>query len=305
MYSYRNHALDALIIKRFLFDFVNFYSALVYIAFFKESIGKEIFKRITGREDTCQNDSCMGELTIQLAIVFVGKQLLNQFQELAVPQLKRLWNAKSELAEKANLKGKYKSKNMVKPPQWIKDDLLPPFDNTMFEEYRELVVQFGFCTLFVTAFPIAPIFALINNVMEIRVDAYKLLTQHRRPIAQGAQDIGKSIQKTTTYGYGLEWRRFLCFYPNVSLGSWETILMMLSHISVLTNACLIAFQSTWMEQNVFMKLPGTLLTVRLLFIFIFEVSLGEYQHVVHVCLLQIYTIVHNAPSTLLLSYSIW
>lgn len=188
-YPYWNHSLDALIIKRFLFDFVNFYSALVYIVFFKDDL------QILGYTDHCQYDSCMGELTIQLAIVFVGKQFLNQFQELAVPQLKRLWNAKSELAEKAklnSLKGKYKSKNMAKPPQWTKDDLLPPYDNSMFEEYRELVVQFGFCTLFVTAFPIAPIFALINNVMEIRVDAYKLLTQHRRPIAQGAQDIGKS-----------------------------------------------------------------------------------------------------------------
>ncbi|KAK3804908.1 MAG: calcium-activated chloride channel-domain-containing protein [Benniella sp.] len=265
---------DALIIKRFLFDFVNFYSALVYIAFFKESIN---VAQYVGRNDTCQNDSCMGELTIQLAIVFVGKQLLNQFQELAVPQLKRLWNAKSELAEKANLKGKYKSKNMVKPPQWVKDDLLPPFDNTMFEEYRELVVQFGFCTLFVTAFPIAPIFALINNVMEIRVDAYKLLTQHQRPIAQGAQDIG----------------------------SWEAILMMLSHISVLTNACLIAFQSTWMEQNVFMKLPGVeaakgndfnyaLLTVRLLFIFIFE-------HLVVFIKIGIANLVRDMPRTVKLA----
>lgn len=186
----RNPSLDALIIKRFLFDFVNFYSALVYIAFFKENIGKSLFTR-PDFQDGCQHGTCMGELTIQLAIVFVGKQFLNQFQELAVPQLKRLWNAKSELAEKAKLKGKYKSKNLVKPPQWAKDDVLPQFESNMFEEYRELVIQFGFCTLFISAFPIAPIFALINNVMEVRVDAYKLLTQHRRPIAQAAQDIGK------------------------------------------------------------------------------------------------------------------
>ncbi|KAH7049659.1 calcium-activated chloride channel-domain-containing protein [Linnemannia elongata] len=250
---------DALIIKRFLFDFVNFYSALVYIAFFKGYIAQDVKLWDGQPRDSCATDgSCLGELAIQLAIVFVGKQLINQTQEIAIPILKKWWNKKNELAERAaNLKGKYKTQTKaVKPPQWAKDDLLPAYNPQMFEEYRELVIQFGFCTLFVTAFPIAPIFALLNNILEIRVDAYKVLTQHKRPIAQGAQDIG----------------------------SWGTILMLLTHISVFTNACLIAFQSNWMEANVFLRIPWVahynanpnelnyaLLAVRLLFIFIYEV----------------------------------
>lgn len=182
--------IDALILKRFLFDFVNFYSALFYIAYIKNYIDVKVFG--SELQDSCTPDGgCMMDLTIQLAIVFVGKQFLNQFQELAIPQLQKYWNRKNELAEKAKLVGKYKDKkNFIKPPQWAKDDILPTYNPQMFEEYRELVIQFGFCTLFVTAFPIAPIFALLNNVLEIRVDAYKLLTQHRRPIAQAAQDIG-------------------------------------------------------------------------------------------------------------------
>ncbi|KAG0203782.1 hypothetical protein BGX28_004062 [Mortierella sp. GBA30] len=255
---------DALVTKRFLFDFINFYSTMVYIAFFKD-VDITLVKNL---HDSCGDGGCMGELTIQLAIVFVGKQFANQAQELLVPQLQKWWNKKDELAEKAaSLKGKYKNKhssnadNVKKPPQWAKDDILPSYDPQMFEEYRELVIQFGFCTLFIIAFPVAPIFALLNNVLEIRVDAYKLLTQHRRPIAQGAQDIG----------------------------SWETILMTITHISVFTNACLIAFQSTWMKENVFNELQSAfnalrtdhnmenddfaklaVLCARLLFIFIFE-----------------------------------
>jgi len=184
-------------LKRFLFDFVNFYSALFYIAYIKREVKVKLPNGIE-LQDSCTHDGgCMADLTIQLAIVFVGKQFLNQFQELAIPQLQKYWNGKNELAEKAKLVGKYKDKkNFVKPPQWAKDDILPTYSPQMFEEYRELVIQFGFCTLFVTAFPIAPIFALLNNILEIRVDAYKLLTQHRRPIAQGAQDIGilQSVQ---------------------------------------------------------------------------------------------------------------
>ncbi|KAF9172040.1 hypothetical protein BGX21_006356 [Mortierella sp. AD011] len=268
---------DALIIKRFLFDFVNFYSALFYIAYFKESVGGTLFKA-DGYVDTCAYESCIVELTIQLAIVFVGKQFLNQFQELAVPKLHEIWNRKSELAVKASLKRSYQDKkSMKKPPQWAKDDILPDCDPTMFEEYRELVIQFGFCTLFVTAFPVAPIFALLNNILEIRVDAYKLLTQHRRPIAQPAQDIG----------------------------SWCTILELLTHISVFTNACLIAFQSSWMETNVFRNVhwvhddvPGqfnyALLAVRLLFIFIFE-------HLVFFWKIVIRHLVRDVPRTVKLA----
>ena len=53
-----------------------------------------------------------------------------------------------------------------------------------------IVIQFGFCTLFVTSFPVAPAFALINNWIDIRMEAFRLLTQYRRPIAYRAQDIG-------------------------------------------------------------------------------------------------------------------
>lgn len=52
------------------------------------------------------------------------------------------------------------------------------------------VIQFGFITLFVAAFPLGPFFALINNMIEIRVDAYKFVVLYRRPLAQKAQDIG-------------------------------------------------------------------------------------------------------------------
>ena len=45
-------------------------------------------------------------------------------------------------------------------------------------------------TLFVASFPLAPLMCLINNVIEIRTDAYKYITQMRRPIGQQATDIG-------------------------------------------------------------------------------------------------------------------
>ena len=60
------------------------------------------------------------------------------------------------------------------------------------------VLQFGFLTIFCAAFPLAPLFALMNNIMEIRVDANKFTTQLRRPIAERAATIGQLLKTCST-----------------------------------------------------------------------------------------------------------
>jgi hypothetical protein len=35
--------------------------------------------------------------------------------------------------------------------------------------------------------------ALINNITEIRLDAYKMVSQARRPLAERVEDIGKNV----------------------------------------------------------------------------------------------------------------
>jgi len=51
-------------------------------------------------------------------------------------------------------------------------------------------VQFGYVALFAAALPMASLMALANNLIELRTDAWKMLTQHRRPVAQASDDIG-------------------------------------------------------------------------------------------------------------------
>lgn len=71
------------------------------------------------------------------------------------------------------------------------------------------MVQFGFITLFVASFPLAPLLALLNNILEIRVDAWKFTTQFRRPVASKARNIG----------------------------AWQEILNAVAILSVVTNVC--------------------------------------------------------------------
>jgi anoctamin-1 len=57
-----------------------------------------------------------------------------------------------------------------------------------------IIVNFRFCTLFVVAFPLAPFFALINNIFELRLDARKFLTYFKRPVPRRVKDIGIWLQ---------------------------------------------------------------------------------------------------------------
>ena len=59
------------------------------------------------------------------------------------------------------------------------------------------VIQYGFVTVFVAAFPLAPLFALLNNWVEIRLDAHKYVSVLRRPISERAQDIGMFFNCST------------------------------------------------------------------------------------------------------------
>lgn len=61
------------------------------------------------------------------------------------------------------------------------------------------VIQFGMVTLFVASFPLAPLFALLNNIIEIRLDAKKFVMELRRPIAAKAKDIGRCSLLNNSY----------------------------------------------------------------------------------------------------------
>lgn len=75
--------------------------------------------------------------------------------------------------------------------------------------------QFGYSTMFSTAFPLSCLMALVNNYVEVRVDAWKLLQLYRRPMPRNAED----------------------------MGTWYSILDIISIASIFVNSGVIAFTS--------------------------------------------------------------
>ena len=59
-----------------------------------------------------------------------------------------------------------------------------------YDDFMEIWLQFGHVFLFSSVYPLAGFFALLNNFMELRMDAYKLCTLMRKPTPRGVRDIG-------------------------------------------------------------------------------------------------------------------
>ncbi|XP_049855202.1 anoctamin-4-like [Schistocerca gregaria] len=214
---------DSYTFKIFVFQFVNFYSSLIYIAFFKgrfykypgdKEARRDAFQRLT--LDVCDPAGCLSELCIQLAIIMIGKQCFNNFLEIFLPKLRNWWRKRYHISNTKDLERSY--------TRWEEDYHLEDSGRlALFEEYLEMVIQYGFVTLFVAAFPLAPLFALLNNIGEIRLDAYKMLTQARRPLAERVEDIG----------------------------AWYGILQGLTYTAVVSNAFVIAYTSDFIPRMVY------------------------------------------------------
>ncbi|KAM4651231.1 anoctamin-7-like [Discoglossus pictus] len=206
---------DAFTFKVFIFQFVNFYSSPFYVAFFK---GRFVgypghYGTLLGmRNEDCGPGGCLIELAQQLFIIMVGKQIISNIQEFIIPKLKS-WRQKRQLA-------KVRGTQLCEELRRWEDDYELIECEGLFEEYLEMVLQFGFITIFVAAFPLAPLFALLNNWVEIRLDAQKFVCEYRRPVAERAQHIGV----------------------------WFFILEALAQLSVIVNAFLIAFTSDFLPR---------------------------------------------------------
>ncbi|PPR03916.1 hypothetical protein CVT24_008101 [Panaeolus cyanescens] len=72
---------------------------------------------------------------------------------------------------------------------------LPAYD--LFVDYSEMVVQFGYVVLWSTIWPLAGVMALLNNVLELRSDAFKMTVHNRRPIPTRTDTIGPWLEALT------------------------------------------------------------------------------------------------------------
>ncbi|XP_073706312.1 anoctamin-1 [Garra rufa] len=219
---------EHVILKAFLLKSMNAFAPVFYVAFFKGRFagrpGDYVYVFKDFRMEECSPGGCLIEVCIQLGIIMLGKQLIqNNVFEIAIPKLKKMYRTYKE--EKDGSEDEEDKDSKREPQRWDLDYDLEPYEG-LSPEYMEMVIQYGFVTLFVASFPLAPVFALLNNVIEIRLDAAKFVTEIRRPDAVSAKEIG----------------------------IWYNILSGISKFAVITNAFVISFTSDFIPRMVYQYL---------------------------------------------------
>ncbi len=152
----------------------------------------------------CGDDGCMTVLAVNLAIVYGSRLVTGNLTELFIPYLSYKYRYNKEILTS--------SAEMSRPE---KEFYLDTYDSrkSSLVDYAEVAIQFGYNALFATALPISSFFSLASNFVEIKGDAWKLVNIFQRPVPVAAEDIG----------------------------SWQTIFLLLTVASVITNAALIVF----------------------------------------------------------------
>ncbi|KAK4471273.1 hypothetical protein MN116_004716 [Schistosoma mekongi] len=99
------------------------------------------------------------------------------------------------------------------------------------DDFLEMFIQFGYVSMFAGIFPLASLLAFMNNIIEIRGDAYKLSTSYQRPFAK---------------------------FSN-SIGIWQLALDAVSYVAVIVNIALLGISGT--AQRLFPNLSTSQLII--------------------------------------------
>lgn len=202
-----NHRTDveyenSFIIKTVIFQFVNNYAALFYVAFLKSGI------------EGC-DVSCMFELQYCTAIVYCSRLFTGNFTEVALP---RFWGYVNKFRLLGSFREAQDPEVEARKSNAERELFMAQYDwRGTFDDYTEQVIQFGFTTMFVVAFPFAPLLSYLNNYFEIRLDAYRLLNESRRPRPQNVN----------------------------GMGYWYNVLQAFAAISICTNGGVVIFTGTY------------------------------------------------------------
>ncbi|XP_072051676.1 anoctamin-10-like, partial [Amphiura filiformis] len=238
--DWENHRLQSayennLIIKLVVFDFANCFMCLFYVAFWLQD---------------------MVRLRQYLATLLIVQQLLQQFLETGLPYIMLLIRGGSKGEEE---KKKDDDADGVEVAELANEQSKMDLYPGTFDDYLELFLQFGYVFLFSAVYPLAAIWALFNNVIEIRSDAFKVSRVCQRPFGQSAADIGTwqvtfevmgiiaVLTNTTLMAMSPEIRQFL---PEMTVTNYILLFVAVEHVFLALKAAiaiLIPDLPRWME----------------------------------------------------------
>jgi anoctamin-10 len=191
----------AMVQKQFVLNFMTSYMPLLFTAFMyipfphmlEPLLGfwRATFQAVAFSEQDLQIQQFQADptrITTQMFFYTVTAQFVSFATEVVVPNLKR---KVFETVKDATTKRDHASDREEEAEflDRVRHEMeLPEYDVT--EDYREMVMQFGYMSLFSVSFPLTSACFLINNWVELRSDALKIATTSKRPIPWRSDSIG-------------------------------------------------------------------------------------------------------------------
>ncbi|GLE04968.1 hypothetical protein PINS_up013952 [Pythium insidiosum] len=193
----------SVILKVFLLQAANTYVPLWLVAFGYEAVGR-LPGCLSFATHVAPHVGSLVQLQLLLFLLFVTRitshvllivqgifrrhhhQLLQKQRSAAVPSA---WAHSPTKRREANKSKPPTAKLNVVVPSVEAELALEPYGGC-FEDYTEIVVQFGVVVMFSGVFPVAPLFSFIACALELRLDALDLCVSLRRPTPDVADSIG-------------------------------------------------------------------------------------------------------------------
>ncbi|CAJ0927868.1 unnamed protein product [Ranitomeya imitator] len=211
--NYENHRLESshqnhLVLKVLVFNIVNCFASLFYIAFVMYDLkllrqhGNQGKHRVTKRGPALSYPmftlvtGIVGRWRASLATLLITSQIINQFVEALLPY----WMQKRHNNQ---IRKKIKTMKVDKDFSLLEQIHLEKQMDTYlgtFDDYLELFLLFGYVSLFSCVYPLAAILAVLNNVTELYSDALKMCRVFKRPFAQPSSSIGVWMLAFETMG---------------------------------------------------------------------------------------------------------
>ena len=202
--NFENHRtqtryLNRLILKVFSFEFVTVFTSLYYYAFSSESkevgyfqISVTIFSLMTVGQWWSVLLNIFLPSVYQRALLYSMRANLSHtnrliYQARSYLDRHRLPNNEINSAISAKLEKRIRLLEEAKSKCW-EEALLSKYDT--FNDYTNAVIQIAFLLCFSAVFPLSPLIAMINNILLIRVNAYKLCYTRQRPVSQKTGSMG-------------------------------------------------------------------------------------------------------------------
>ncbi|XP_069954159.1 anoctamin-10 [Cherax quadricarinatus] len=230
--------------KLVVFEFVNNFCSLFYIAFYIQD---------------------MDMLCSQVATMLIVTQMINHFQEALLPYVVK--KAYTQMAERVvtELRNHPLTERffleVVRPvhsapleeepvpvlsldskdpriTQAKEEADLDPYEDC-YDDYLEMFLQFGYVFLFSSVYPMAAFWAVLNNILELKTDAFKLCRVYQRPsvkkvgsigVWQGAFELLGCVAVITNCALLCMSPRVRPLAPSTSPVEWVLLFVLLEHL---------------------------------------------------------------------------